>query len=432
MLQKSFKILPFANVYHEKTEHSWLSVRQHAHTLDWSIQPSPYKRYPPELPRISLTEDHPVKRFLYRCAGITAKKSYPGVEYYLRSNPSAGALYPNELYFQTRGVEGFADGIYHMEVASSSTVLLGEIGEAEGLEAYLEDRRRRRGLLLFVSGLYWRSAWKYRDRAFRYVLLDAGHLLGSAEAAAQVEGADYRLHYRIDRQGLNRFFGFGGEEWMLSTFDRATVSGGEVRPPAFRLESVDPTGTFRANALIEKAYWETGRLKDCREEPRAPRAPFDSGLLAEAILHRRSIRAFTGEPITREELKRILDWAAASVPSDCDETLHLYRVVNRVEGVTSGLWLGDELLREGDLSAEAGYLCLEQVLGRESAVTFFLTGEGNYQPLYQKAGLLGQRLYLAAEAQGSGASGIGAYYDREVQEFLGTREKVLYAFAIGR
>jgi nitroreductase len=46
--------------------------------------------------------------------------------------------------------------------------------------------------------------------------------------------------------------------------------------------------------------------------------------------------------------------------------------------------------------------------------------------------VIGQRLYLAAEAQEIGASGIGAYYDREVQEFLGTEEKVLYAFAIGR
>lgn len=432
MPKHTFTPFPFADIYHEKTEHSWLSVRKPGHGLDWSTQPSPYKRYPPELPRIPLTEKEPVKEFLYRVGGITAKKSYPGVEYYLRTNPSAGALYPNEVYFQARGVEGFPDGIYHLEVASSSAVLLGAIKDEEGLEAYLEDRRRREGLLLFFSGVYWRSSWKYRDRAFRYVLLDAGHLLGSAEAAAQVEGWDYFIRYRIDREGLNRFFGFGKEEWVLSCFDRTAVSGEEVGPPSFALQSVDPTGTFRVNGLIERAYRETDRLYHCREERRIPQAPFAPDLLAETIYRRRSIRTFTGEPITAEELRRILDWAEAPVPSDCDERIHLYRVVNRVEGVKQGLWLGEELLREGDLSGRAGYLCLEQALGRESSVTFFLTGEGNYQPLYQKAGVIGQRLYLAAEAQGIGASGIGAYYDREVQEFLGTEEKVLYAFAIGR
>ena len=47
-------------------------------------------------------------------------------------------------------------------------------------------------------------------------------------------------------------------------------------------------------------------------------------------------------------------------------------------------------------------------------------------------GTVGQRLYLAAQVQGIGASGIGAYYDEEVREFLETEEKILYAFAIGR
>ncbi|ADV45508.1 SagB/ThcOx family dehydrogenase [Nitratifractor salsuginis] len=432
MPEHSFTPFPFADVYHEKTEHSWLSVRKPGHSMDWSTQPSPYKRYSSELLRVSLTEDNPLKRFLYRVAGITAKKSYPGVEYYLRSNPSAGALYPNEVYFQARGVEDFPDGIYHLEVASSSAVLLAEIGQEEGLDAYLEDRHRREGLLLCVSGVYWRSSWKYHDRAFRYVLLDAGHLLGSAEAAAQVEGTDYSIRYRIDREGLNQFFGFGREEWMLSCFDKAAFSEKTVEAPLFALRSVDPTGTFEPNDLIEQGYRETDRLQGCQEQRRVPKAPFDPDVLAEAIYRRRSIRAFTGTPITLEELHRILDWAEAPVPSDCDESLHLYMVVNNVEGMKPGLWLGEKLLREGDLSGRAGYLCLEQTLGCERAVTFFITGEGNYQPLYQKAGLIGQRLYLAAEAQGIGASGIGAYYDQEVQEFLGTKEKVLYAFAVGR
>ncbi len=430
---KRFHPLSPIDAYHEATKHSWISVRRNAHGLDWSTQPSVYKRYPAELPRVSLLEETPVKRLLYRVAGISAKKSYPGVEYYLRTNPSAGALYPNEVYFQARGVEGFADGIYHLEVAGSSAVLLRPIEGHEGLEAALEDRRKRQGLLLFVSGLYWRSSWKYRDRAFRYVLLDAGHLLGSAEAAALLWEKKYRIRYRIDREGLNSFFGFGREEWMLSAFEMAVAEGEEVHLPEGSLEQVDPTGSFEPNERIEQAYEESRLLRECKEGWKNPEIPFEAEAWAEAILRRRSIRQFGRRPISAEEFSKILGWTGAPVPSDCDEAVELYCVLNRVEGMEPGLWKDGFYLKRGDCSDEAGYLCLEQALGRESAVTIFMVSEGaNYAPLYQKAGLIGHRLYLAATVQGIGASGIGAYYDDEVLEFLGTKGKVLYAFAIGR
>ena len=123
----SFTPFDAGDRYHEATGHSWISVRRHAHDLDWASQPSVYKRYPSFFPRLSLSKSEPVRAFLHRIGGITAKKkSYPGGEYYLQSNPSAGALYPYELYFQCRGVKGFADGIYHYEVSSASAVLLGD------------------------------------------------------------------------------------------------------------------------------------------------------------------------------------------------------------------------------------------------------------------------------------------------------------------
>lgn len=71
--------------------------------------------------------------------------------------------------------------------------------------------------------------------------------------------------------------------------------------------------------------------------------------------------------------------------------------------------------------------------GKSSAVTFFVTSNSkNYQAMYQKAGVLGHRLYLASNYLGIGCSGIGAYYDDEVCEFLGEYSQVLYALAIGK
>lgn len=99
-----------------------------------------------------------------------------------------------------------------------------------------------------------------------------------------------------------------------------------------------------------------------------------------------------------------------------------------------GVFNNTKYLKVGDFKQIAGYLCLEQNLGRDSAVTFFLVSKAkNYQALYQKAGHIGHRLYIISNYLQIGCSGIGAYYDDEVLEFLelDNTYKVLYALAIG-
>lgn len=391
------------------------------------------KIYPPSLFRIKLSKEFPSHSFIYHIGGITAKKSYPEVEYYLRTNPSAGALYPNEIYFQARGVEGFDDGIYHFEVSTSSAVMLYALKEEEGLEPLLKLKNQMSGLLFFVSAVYYRSAWKYRERAYRYTLLDAGHILGAIEAGSYLYNHAYRVVYGADLQGLNRFFGFGEEEFFLSSAVVAVPKKGvPVSLPDLALEQVDPAGVFSHVAAIEKAYRETITLKNCKKEPRYPALSFHKDRWEEAILKRRSIREFSKNSISKGQLEALLEAVYMPVPSDCDEKLTLYMVVNRVDGMKQGVYLRNEILREGDFSKKAGYLCLEQRLGSDSAVTFFILSSGcNYRALYQKAGLWGHRLYLLSEYMGLGCSGIGAYYDDEVKEFLGDEGMVLYALAIG-
>ena len=421
--------------YHERTKHSWLSVRRNPHRLDWENQPSPFKIYPDSLPRTKLSKAFDAHTFLYHIGGITAKKNYPGVEYHLRTNPSAGALYPNELYFQVRGVEGFDDGIYHFEVATSSAVRLCPLGDSEGLEPLLGLKCPMKGLLFLVSAVWYRSAWKYCDRAYRYCLLDAGHLLGSIEAGAYLYGHAWRVAYDIDLDGLNRFFRFGSEEFFLSGAICAVPKGeGPVKLPDVDLPAADPVGVpYESNGVILQAYTETKVLQGCKKQPRFASLNFHKAAWEEAILKRRSIREFSRRPIAKGEFEALMDFVHQPIPGDCDEPVRLYAVVHRVEGMSPGLY--DErgrLLRSGDFAAKAGYLCLEQKLGSDSAVTFFLTSGGcNYRALYQKAGHLGHRIYLAAIYLGLGCSGIGAYYDDEVREFLGIEEMVLYAVAVG-
>jgi hypothetical protein len=90
------------------------------------------------------------------------------------------------------------------------------------------------------------------------------------------------------------------------------------------------------------------------------------------------------------------------------------------------------LVKAGDFSDRAGYLCINQAIARDSAITlFFGSNYKNYQTALQLAGFIGQRLYLVSQYLEIEWSGIGAYYDDETQDFLGTDRDILYAMAIG-
>ncbi len=419
------------NRYHFSTKHSYRSVRSYPNRLDWSKQPTVFKIYNRFLTMVKLKESDPLHRFIYRIGGITAKKVYPGVEYFLRTVPSAGALYPVEFYFQTRGVEGFEDGIWHFDVRNSAVKLLYRLGEEEGVECYFDDNRMIKGFLFLLSSVYYRSAWKYKNRAFRYCLLDAGHGLGTIEASAYLHEMASNIRYSFDKEALHRHFGFEHKEFFLSSV--VVGAPGDKRAAYLDVQLEDINPEIERNSLIEEAYRDSLSLCACRINRRFETFHYDKKRFEEVIYRRRSIREFSGESISKASFEAIIENINRSLMSDCDEEINLYYVVNRVEGMVCGLYLKERLLKEGDFSQKAGYLCLEQSLGSMSVVTFFLTTKSqNYQPVYQKAGVIGQRLYLAAEYLGIGCSGIGAYYDDETAAFLGCEDEiVLYALAIG-
>jgi hypothetical protein len=122
-----------------------------------------------------------------------------------------------------------------------------------------------------------------------------------------------------------------------------------------------------------------------------------------------------------------------SIPTENYEEIEIYSVVHRVEGMTPGLYKGTYLVKTGNFSEKTGYLCINQAIAKDSAVTlFFVSDYLNYQTAMQIAGFLGQRLYLTSNYLGIQCSGIGAYYDDETQELLETNKDVLYGMVIGR
>jgi len=103
-----------------------------------------------------------------------------------------------------------------------------------------------------------------------------------------------------------------------------------------------------------------------------------------------------------------------------------------------------ELIRSGDQRVAAAGLSLGQDLAGNACVTFSMIadldravrshGDRGYRYVHFEAGAIGQRLYLAAEALGLGATGIGAFFDDEVHCYLNLASgqgQVVYHFAIG-
>jgi len=421
--------------YHATTKHSYNSVRTNPNYLDWEDQPNTYKNYPEDYKKIKLALEDEEDNFLYHIAGLSAKKTYPSGSYYLRINPSAGALYPNELYLQIRGVEGREDGIYHYEVSSSSLTLLQSISNEEGLEPYFGYETLMNGYLFLVSAIYYRSSWKYKNRAFRYCLLDAGHLLGSIEAAALLKSQSLQMNYLIEREKLNRMFGFETREWFLAGASLTVpIVDSKVKAIEFELPYIDGSRSFEKNELIEQAYRETVALENCKIQTQVPSFPYKTVKLRETLFNRRSQRGFNNGAISKGQFNIIMDAIHEPIPSDCDDEVNIYVVVNRVLDMPIGLYKDGAYVEYGDFARKAGYLSLEQyTLSQQGAVAFFLTSKAkNYQSLYQKAGIIGQRLYVVAQYMQIGCSGIGAYYDDEVNTFVKNDEMVLYALAIGK
>ena len=113
-------------------------------------------------------------QLLWAIQGVTAEFG----QHALRSCASAGALYPNETYLFVNRVEGCPSGIWHYQVRERRLAQLAEGNFGRDLaQACLGQEFCATAAAVFAWGAVAdRCAWKYGDRAFRYIYMDAGHL----------------------------------------------------------------------------------------------------------------------------------------------------------------------------------------------------------------------------------------------------------------
>jgi len=172
--------------------------------LDWSNKPKIYKKYPNSsktvLPKpipetnensINITEifkqrrsirvfqeksielDH-ISYLLWASSGIQriiGKSAF-------RTAPSAGALYPIETYVVINNCQQLTHGIYHYNIQDHALEQIKEGDYSNSIaKAALDQRMVSLAPIVFVwTAIFQRSKWKYQQRAYRYIYLDAGHI----------------------------------------------------------------------------------------------------------------------------------------------------------------------------------------------------------------------------------------------------------------
>jgi len=134
--------------------------------------------------------------------------------YDFRTAPSAGALYPIETYLAVNNVEDLEAGLYHYNIKDHS---LEEIrgGNFGGplAHAALDQAMCMAAPVVFIwTAIFNRSKWKYSQRAYRYVYLDAGHVAQNlALAATSIKCGSCQVGAFFDDE-VNSIIGIDGVE----------------------------------------------------------------------------------------------------------------------------------------------------------------------------------------------------------------------------
>jgi len=472
-----------ARVFHEITKHSYTSVRSSAHYLDWDIKPLPYKIYP-DAAAIALPRDFELSamptlraiageaapfsaesiglesltRLLFCGGGLTHRSRVGGEDYHFRAAASAGALYPIEIYVAAGEIDGLQAGLYHFSPADLKLRGLRRgdwrrtIARAAAMRPSLASARA----VLLMTAIYWRSAWKYRARAYRYCFWDAGTIAANLLAAGSAGQVPAEIVTAFVDSELEALLGIDSRHEGLACLVALGRSETEpAEPPAlepFPFEAIalssrevtyDDLVKIHAESRL-KSREEVEAVTSARIETRALPAPgsqlrFEtidpdhSSPLGATILRRGSTRVFAEAPISREELATIMADSSAHPRSDFPRLTSTYLIVNGVEGMEPGAYYyrrengSFELLKRGNFRADAGYLCLEQPLGMKcSALVVYAAnldsalgalGNRAYRDMHLEAGILAGRAYLAAYSLGRGATGL-TFYDDDTTKFF--------------
>ena len=504
--------------YHERSKHRLDFYAPGPRRLDWAAQPDPFRVFD-GTPRVALpvAADILVTRYnalrrgalppahnldLHTLAilfelslGLSAWKSYGAQRWALRCNPSSGNLHPTEGYLLCPTLPGVPAGVYHYLSRDHSLEHRAAVDDPRWTEAFPEG-----GVLVGFSSIYWREAWKYGMRAWRYCQHDCGHAIAAVSYAAAALGWQTRLVQATADDmvahllGLDRSEEFGAAE-LEAPDVLLWIGDPERRPDLERMRAALDNAQWygRANQLssghvtwsdidmihraTRKPYTTEPTSRNPKQHP-LPATPAFDLTFARIARQRRSAVNFDGTThITDVALFSMLACLSAYRDTPPWNALmsraqvHPVLMVHRVNGLEPGMYV---LVRNGgalsdlkrsmrpewlwlkrgpdrlplyfllpyDLRAAAKLICCHQDIGADSCFALGMLARfeialkqpWRYRHLFWECGMLGQALYLEAEAAGVRATGIGCYFDDEMHALLGVRDHVwqsLYHFTVG-
>ena len=419
---------------------------------------------------------------LFYAAGVTKRRAYPGYgEMLFRAAACTGALYHIELYLAVTDLPGLAAGLYHFAPLDFALRCLRRgdyrhvLFEASGHTAALQDAPA----VIIGSDTFWRNAWKYRARAYRHSFWDSGTILANLGAAATARRLPTHLVLGFTDTLVNALLdlepsheaalfcvgvGQGAPPPPIPPpiaplhLDVAPLSQQEVTYPAIgvmhqasMLASPEEASAWRVPLPPTASAPASGPVYALRPNP-AEQLPTAT---IEAVIRRRgSTRQFADRPLSQSQLANLLLHATPDIPADFLEPPSqrlndLYLIVNAVTDLPAGAYVfrpeesALELLQAGDFRHQAGTLALGQTLAAEASVNIYFLcdltvvlewfGNRGYRAAQLEAGILGGRIYLAAYAQGFGATGL-TFFDDDVTEFFSPHaagKSVMFLVACG-
>ena len=416
---------------------------------------------------------------LYHSAAVIRRRQLRDGEVHYRAAASAGALYPTEIYVVCGDLDGLRAGVYHFNPRDCTLARLRNgdlrrwIGGATGHHAAYP------ATLVFTT-VFWRSAWKYRERGYRYCYWDLGTMAANLLATGSAEGVPIGLKFGFVDRLVSGFLGIDGYDEAPSLIASIGTPDGALPEGPGDVPGILPQESNRLAAgaidyplsrqlhlasLLrtreDAADWNDGSRKGANSERdeldgtgdnfRPLRSGTDgefrgdldlrsqpSAALGDCIRSRGSTRRFAMEPIEWEAFRSAVDAAGSgtSAPHFAEgfsPYLSLYFIVNAVTGMEPGayhynpFYNGLRLLRAGDFREMAGHLGYEQALPADAAAVAFITadlelinrdfGPRGYRMTQTLAGIIGGRLYLGMHSLGLGATGL-TFFDDSVAEFF--------------
>jgi SagB-type dehydrogenase family enzyme len=409
------------------------------------------KRYPPDLPRVELPRDTEavatpamdvlagtattpprpldlgqLARILHLSAGVvrTAKGMYG--TYLFRAAGSAGGRFPLELYVAVPEGDGrLPPGVHWFDPVAHALVRVAAPPAGPAATT------------IVVTGVPWRSAWRYRERAFRHVYWDAGTMLSQLLAAAASAGLAPRLYSTFPDAPVAALVGADGvHEWPVAVValgggDPATAGGADAASAPVDASPAElPLITRAQHAGDRQALGEPW-------PPAAPAAltgmPPAETLDALALRRGSQRRMVIGGRVDR----RVLDDAMAVAMRGIGLAHDV--VVHRVDGAKPGRsrWPAlDAPVVEADLHDAAYWVCVEQELCREAAYVVVASADvatlddREYRAATLAAGIVEGRLHLAAYALGASATGM-TFLDDAGRRLLGGDRDPLLLTCVG-